>query len=459
MTIAQMRSALKSAIEAVDAFQKGVVDADGKPRDMTEEEAGRFDALVKDAETKKAALESGLRFERTKAFAAASADEPAADEAAAAPRAPAAPKVDLKGADKIGLLAMATVAAKFHLKGAHEQISPLKVLEENGFAVYAKEIDTTQRARREMLKTLNVSVAGSGGFLTPPNLDTSIIELLYPQTSFLQGNPRRVNMPGGVYSVPRGATGSSASYTAEGQPIAKTEPSFGMLNMTAKKLGAIIPMTREMIDFSIPGVRAFVESDLREAMSQAMDVAAYFGAGAAGEPLGIVNHTGVQSFDSASTDATPTIAEADTDFRRPILHMKKANLGNRGAWRWIMESRALEYMRTMRTTDGYYVYPELQGDNPTMRGIPILETENVPDNLGVGANEALILLVNFREVYLGVFGSMQFATSDEATINIGGSSVSAFENDLVYPRAIDFHDIGLRRRQAVVVTRKVLYGA
>lgn len=457
-SLQQHRSALKTAVQAVEDFAKGIVDTDGNPRDYTEDEQRQFDELVTKAEGARRALENAQRLADVKGFAATAEDEgEEADERKS--RVKAAPKVDLGAVEKIGLMAMATAASRFIRRDTGEDAHRLKVLEDNGYGQFADRVHKDIKARMELVRTLNVSTAASGGFLTPTLMDANIIELLYPETSFLQGNPRRVNMPNGFWSAPRGATGSTASYTAEAQPFAKTEPTFDKIQLSAKKLGAIVPMTREMIDFTIPGVRAFVEADLREAMSQRLDTAAYFGSGANGEPLGILNHAGVQTYDSASADASPTIEEVDEDFRRPVLFMRKAFIPGRATWRWIMENRTLEYLRDVRTADGEVVYESVQGDAPSMRGIPIITSENVPDNLGTGGNETRFMLVAFREVFFGQMGGMEFATSDEASITINSNMVSAFENDLVLLRAIDYHDIGLRRPQAVVSVEKVLYGA
>lgn len=458
----KLRASLASKSGELEAIMKKATDEDG--RELTEEEMKKVDELSADVDRLTKSIEAAQKAEKARGLAAAPASAEIGDEAelkdTEIEKTPAQPATKMKLTTRVGLISMAIVEAEFQRRELSEPVSALKILEQRGFARLAKAIDVERRRKVEFIKALNASTNISGGFLTPDTKAAEIIELLYPETTFLQGNPRRVNMPNGTYRQPAGATGSSASYRQEGGEIVTTEPTFREVSMSTKFLGAIVPMTREMIDFSEGGAQNFVETDLREAMSVEMDAKAYFGAGSGGEPEGLTVRTGITTVTVQGTTA-PTLAQVDNTFKALRLALFNRNIRNMGRWRYVMAPRTLEHLQNMRVgdSDGQFAYPETRGDSPRMGSIPILVSTQVPINLGDGADESLILLVNFADTLLGTQGEIAMATSSEASVKINGTMVSAFQHNLVLLRAISGHDIGLRRPESIVYCPAVQWGA
>lgn len=452
--LTKLRALLAQKSGELDAIIKA---AETEGRALTKEEDEKVKALEADYERIETSVATEEKAIQRRAAQAEPASTPLDDNGQR--RTPAEPKVKLTGIDKIGLIAMAKAVSMFEMKDFN-LVNPLKTLDDHGYGEFAKSIEVNQKRKAEYLKTLNASTAVSAGILTPDNMASDIIELLYPETTFLQGKPRRVNLVNGVYSQPAGATGSTASYRQEGGALSTTEPTFREVRMSVKFLGAIVPMTRQSIDFTIAGTRAFVEQDLRESMSQTMDAKAYYGEGEEGEPQGIFSHTDITLVDTPA--ASPTLAQIDAFFSGMRLAMFNVNIRNMGSWRYVMSPRTLEYLQTRRVgdgSDGEFAYPETRGANPMIGSIPILSSTQFPINLGDGANETDIALVNFADVLLGMDGEVTIGQSTEATININGTWVSAYQNDLVFLRVMSGHDIGLRRPQSVVLARGVTWGA
>lgn len=352
---------------------------------------------------------------------------------------------------KMGLVAMSVTAQEFSRRDGDGD-NALKILEDHGLGQFAKDIDGYKKSRKaamSRIKSLSGSVNVSGGFLTPDNRNTDIIELLYPQTTFLQGGPRIVPMPNGVYRQPAGGSGASASYRQEGGSTKTTSPTFREINMSAKFLGAIVLMTQEMLDFSIPGAKAFIEGDLREAMGQEMDAKAYYGTGEGGEPLGIFEHD-IQFVESAEA-ATPSVKNIDTDMDNLELAFLNKNLRT-GNWRYVMAPRSKKFIGSRRVGDagdGEFAFPEIRGKSPEFNDHPVLHSTNIPINRGAGADESDLALVNFSDVLLGLMDEMGFAASSEATISHNGQLVHLFQNNMVALRTLSGHDIALRRNISV----------
>lgn len=375
---------------------------------------------------------------------------------------PAEVQVKLKWSERAGLIAMAAATRGFMIRDGQEVVPVLKILDNQGYGRFAKMVEDGQRKQQDFVqKILQAGNNVSGGYLTPDMMSNDIIELLYPETTFLQGNPRRVNMPNGVYSQPAGASSATAAYRKEGNRIINSEPTFKKIQMSVKFLGAIVPMTRQMLDFSIPGAREFIEQDLREVMALTMDAKAYFGDGTDGEPLGLINQPGIQVITPPLGGTAPSLAQIDAFVMAARMAFLGANITNVGAWRWVMSPRTVEFLATRRVgdaSDGAFAFPSFQTDTPRLGGIPVLMSNQIPSNLGDTADETYIMLINFRDVLFGTQEGLMLATSNEASITINGTMVSAFENDLVFLRATSAHDIGVRRPISVVVIRGVRWG-
>lgn len=453
--IQKLRAALKEQSGAIDAI---IAKAETDGRELTTDELAEIEKIESKVNSIEKSIETAEKREQDKARHS----EPSDTEVDDRQRTVAAkPKVDLKPVQKIGLMAMAVAGSAFAMKD-HDPRSPLQILEDNGFADFAKAADYERKRKSEFLRTLNASTNVSGGYLTPDNMASDIIELLYPEVTFLQGNPRRVTLANGVFRQPAGASGSSASYRMEGGKINTTEPSFREVRLSAKFLGGMVPMTRQMIDFTLPGAENFVQMDLREAMGQTMDAKAYYGDGDQGEPLGLFNHSGITTV--ATPAAAPTLAQIDAFFSALRLALLNNNIRG-GQLAYVMAPRTLEFLQTRRvgSNDGEYAYPETRGANPMMGSIRILTSTQFPINLdtsgGGNGDETDIALINFSDALIGTAGEIAMATSAEATIDINGTMVSAFQNDLVFLRAISAHDIGLRRPESVAISRGIRWGA
>lgn len=442
---------LEELRKALAEVAKGIADLKTKAfaANATEDDTNALAAKLKEAEEIEKQIKLREQVEEFEKAQAKDANDPAIG---LEPTAPARPKSDMRQTEKMGLIAMASVKAEFERR-AGETVSPMKVLEDVGYAQFAKQVDDHKRRKRavfEHMKALNASVNVSGGFLTPDNQASDIIELLYPATTFLQGGPRTVRMPGGTFRQPAGASGASASYRQEGGRINTSQPSFREISLSAKFLGCMVMVTEEMLDFSLPGARAFIEGDMREAMAQVMDQKAYYGSGAEGEPTGILTHAGISTVVSQD-EATPTLIQIDTDMDNLELALLNNNIPA-GNWRYVMAPRTKKFIGSRRVGDagnGEFAFPEIRGANPTWGEYPVLSSTNFPINGGAGGDESDVALVNFSDVILGLMDDIAMAASSEATVYHNGALVSTFQNNLVALRAISGHDIGLRRVQSV----------
>lgn len=385
--------------------------------------------------------------EAIRARAALPADAPAATERTV----PAEPAVTLKASEKIGL--MVAAMAKSHLEeGTRGPKATFKCLEESGFGNVAKEFAAAQQ------RALNSGSGSAGGVLVPENMANEIVDVLRPMTTFIQGGPRMVPLIGGSYKLPAAASGASAGWRGEGQAIAKSQPTFKEINMSSKFVDALVPITNQLIRFSLPDVRSWVEMDMSNVLAVEIDRAAYVGAGTAHTPLGITKVSGITEVTLTATGTAPTVAQIEADASAAELGMMNANLPMLGA-KWVMNPRTFIYLQNMRDGNGNRYYPELQNANPIWRNKPVLVTTQNPANGGAGTDETEIWLVAFGHVLMGQGLGITFSVSSEATVVTSGTAVSAFQNDLTYIKASAEADFDMRYLEAVSKIPSVRWGA
>ena len=434
MNLEQLRSALKSMIEGLDAIEKAA-SAD----DATAEQADAFNKALDEIDATKAKIKAAERAEAARAAAAEPANQSVDGDTIAA-----TPRKSVDGILKSGLVILAKASVA---RGVFKTMED--ALETNGYGQIVDELGQ---------KSLMAGNSAAGGFLVPDTMSSEIIEFLRPQTAFLRGNPRNTPMPNGSYTQPGGATGAVTGYGEELANAGVTEQTFREINMTAKELKTIIPVSNQFLDFSLSSARQFVEQDLRDSASETMDAKMFRGMGTNGEPLGLYNIPGIGT--AVAVDATsPTIAQIDVDLRKAINGLvARTNPVNLNGAAWVISRRILGYLEDIRDANGNFAYPTLQGDNKTLKGVRVLDTTNIPENLGGGNNEGFISLVAFPHVLFGESGGAEVAVSDQASYTRLGTTYSAFQRGETLMKITQRHDVGLRHAHAVFVLTAVKWG-
>lgn len=414
--------------------------------DLSAEELATLEANLKEVEEIEGKIATLERAEQVRARSARPADEPVDD----APT-PAQPVAKLTASEKVGLMVAAMASEWLENKsGGHRAV--MKRLEDEGYGQIAREFpDAKTRA-------LNSGGASAGGVLVPENLANEIIDVLRPQTTFIQGGPRPVPLIGGSYKVPAAASSATAGWRGEGKAISKSQPTFKDINMSSKFVDALVPITNQLIRFSLPDVRAWVEMDMANVIGVEIDRAAYVGEGTAHTPLGITKISGITEVTLTATGTAPTVAEIETDAAAAELGMMSHNLPMLGA-KWVMNPRTLIHLQNLRDGNGNRYYPELQNANPMWRNKPVLVTTQVPANGGDTTDESEVWLVAFGHVLFGQGIGITFNVSNEATVVTDGTPVSAFQNDLTYIKASTEADFDMRYLEAVSKIPGVRWGA
>lgn len=172
-----------------------------------------------------------------------------------------------------------------------------------------------------MTKALNVSTFSAGGaFVATDVLGSELIDLLRNKMFVTSLGARALSGLVGNVAIPRQTGGATGYWLSESASNTESDQTVGQIGLTPHRLGAYTAYQKELLFQASLDVEGFVRDDLMKILAIARDLAALNGSGAAGQPVGIINWTGIGSvtFSAAATwakmiDFETQVANANAD--------------------------------------------------------------------------------------------------------------------------------------------------
>lgn len=429
MTLKDLTEKRAAAVEKMEAL----LNVEG---DLTDEQTAEFDQLEKDIE----GLDKTIAKRKTLDGLKASHAIPATPEPVSKnDDLPGSPRVEIADPDK-GRKG-ATFSKITRALAASKGIPQVAAL--HAANVYGENHPAT--------KALAASVGVSGGFLVPEQYSQDIIELLRARAIVRQAGPITIPI-NGTYLMPRLASGSTGGYIGENQNIAATEPTFGQLRLTSKKLAALVPISNDLLKTASPAADDVVVNDLVSSLANTEDAAFLRDTGVGNAPRGMRSWAAAGNLFNSAGDA---IANVEADLRNARNRLLNANVRmTRPAW--FMSPRDMEALRFIRDANGNRAFPEV-GETQRLIGVPIFASNNIPINLG-GGNDSEVYLVDMADAVIGEEQGIELMVSDTAAYHDGANVVAAFSLDQTVIRAILKHDFVMRHAASVCVIEQVTWG-
>lgn len=296
-------------------------------------------------------------------------------------------------------------------------------------------------------KALATGSQVTGGALVPEDYVSQMIELLTPHTVVRSSQPITMPMPNGNLTMPRQVTASQATYIGENQPIPVSQPGFGQIKLSWKKLAVLVPISNDLIRYSSPQASAVVQNDVLSAMARREDIAFLRGAGLADDPKGLLNwcpagqkitSSGTLTLDAVTDELENLqllLENANVPFTRPI---------------WFFSPRTAKFLRSIRDASGHYAF-RAEMATGKLNGFPFKTTTLIPSTLGAGGDESEIYLVDMSQAVIGDSMRILIDTSTEAAYMDGATVVPTFSVDQTVVRALASHDFNMRHLEAVAV--------
>lgn len=316
----------------------------------------------------------------------------------------------------------------------------------------------------DVARALTTSIGSAGGFLVPDAMATEVIELLRPKSAVMALGPTIIPMPNGNFSMGRQTGGASASYVGETNNIAASQPSYGKMQLSAKKLAALVALSNDMIRFPSAAVDALVRKDMVAAIAQYTDFAFIRGSGSQFSPKGLrylAADPVLGGNNVIHASATVSLATVTSDLGALELALANANIPMEQPG-WIMSWRTRNFLYNLRDGLGNQVFAAEMARGE-LRGKPFRATTQVPNNLAAvdASNNATtdgseITLADFSEVFIGEAYGLEFEVfPGGAYVDATGQLISGISTDETVMRALVQHDINMRQQSAVAVLDRV----
>ena len=451
--VAQKWKARKDAGEELgEVSTDEVLEAVGELLDAQEE--AKADDGVEDEEAKE---DEGMEGNEEKGRKAA--DRPSSTKAAPARKATPAPAQRKYSGIYMSRGTSATPAKK-SVPPAIQLARAIKCLDVFGrhdpdmASFYAwKKYDDAEMARE--FKALSATNPAGGGYLIPEVYLDDIVELLYAKTVIFELGAQKVPMANGNLNIPRMTGGARATWGGEGRKIAKSQPTFGNIKLSAKRLEAIVPQTRELLMSTNFSADQMFANDLTRRMELGLDFGAMFGKGGEFQPLGVFADKEVEHLDAKSLsneDLADSNGKVTADF--PVFVRSKVLAKNVDDQKlgWAFNSVLEGYFMNLKTTTGAYIYRDEMTSGKLM-GFPYRVSNQITTDAS-GLTE--LAFGNWSDLLVGEqLGLETYTTLDGSWVDEDGVQHNAFEENLAATRALMYVDIAARHKESFIHVKNI----
>ncbi len=240
--------------------------------------------------------------------------------------------------------------------------------------------------------------------------------------------------PGNSRTIPALGTSVSVNWTNEGAKKKGTQPKFGIVTQTVKKLTAIVPMTEEILEDSLINLTELVGKLIAEAVAKEVDIQFFNGTGSPW--TGIINNGSINQVTEGTGDADDNLADE-------LLRMQDATpAGAQAGAKYYLNRTWLSKIRKLKSsTTGEYVYQAPGAGLPaTIWGKPFVTVEAMPTVAETTqAGDPFILYGNLKQgVVYGDKQQIRVKLLDQATINDTDDStaINLAEQDMIALRFV-----------------------
>ncbi len=320
-----------------------------------------------------------------------------------------------------------------------KQVSPDEALK------VAKELYPNSKALHAVLgqKTLTASVPSDGGFTVPIAFSPDYIKALYANTILEKLGVRKVPMPNGNLSIPKMTDKASAYWIGEAQKIPASQAEFGEINLKAKKLASLTPISNDLLRYNAVGIDGWIADDLMRNAKVELDDAFLNGTGTAHTPLGLKNTTGVQTW--APTSGTALSLKTPTGM---LAKLKQKNIPMENV-KWLLNPMGESWLEDLAFSSGPFAFPSL--DEGKLKGYEVIESSTVGYNESGSPITADFWVGDWSQFLWGVGYDISVEMSREGTFADGnGNQISAFQHDLTLVRLVTEHDFAVKYPEAFV---------
>lgn len=241
-------------------------------------------------------------------------------------------------------------------------------------------------------------------------------------------------------------SGVDAYWVDETQSIPTSAPSFDHYEMVAKKIGVIIPTSRENLMFSITNFFQLVTPQIAEAFYKLIDAAAIANVS---NPF---DHSIMGSATKTGQILTETTNKYD-DINKAMSLIEANDFVPNGV---ASTNKQKVLYRATKDTTGMPIFNEpTNGEPARVVGLPVSYLWNA----AFGSTQIAEIVGDWKQAYYGILRGIEYHVSEEASIptltpSDGIVPVSMFQRDMAAIRATMHIGIMVRKDEAFTVVQK-----
>ena len=246
------------------------------------------------------------------------------------------------------------------------------------------------------VKELTTDSSGSpfGGYVVDSELSAEIRHLV-TQYGVARREFFTTQLSKNSYEANALATDVSVSWVDEGGTIPSTQVVLNQEELKLKKLGAIVTLTRELLEDQEIDLFSFIATRVAEGFAKAEDDAFFNGDGTAtyGSFTGLLNNTDIE-------DEVMAVASGFSDMDADTLYglIDALPEGAHANAKFYMNRTIMGIVRKLQTTEGEYIYQRPSETGPaTIWGYPVVTVEVMPGTGDSGADTPFVLFGDLRK--------------------------------------------------------------
>lgn len=256
------------------------------------------------------------------------------------------------------------------------------------------------------LRALNATTATAGGFTVSTETDT-MIDLLRNKMVVAQLGARVLPNLVGNLAIPRQTGGATAYWLSETEEVTASQQSFGQVAFTPHRLAGLTYYTKQLLVQTGSAIESFVREDLMTVLALEKDRAAINGIGAAGEPLGILNTTGINSI---TFGGAPTWQDA-VDLETLV---EDDNVQFDGTTAYVTTPTAKGKWKTTQQVSGQAVF---LWQNNTVNGYTAVSTKQIPSDRMIFGKWSDLIIADWQNIDV-VVDPISMATTGQTRVII-----------------------------------------
>lgn len=244
------------------------------------------------------------------------------------------------------------------------------------------------RTTEAVRASLTEGTDSQGGHAVPSWLLPGILSALVPASSMLQAGAHIgvLQQPGDSFKIAAVSTVPTAAWRNESGTLSESDPTFRAVTVVPRSLAFIFKVSRELL-MDAPGMEGALRIAIAQAFAKEIDRAGLIGTGTAPEIRGVLNTTGIKTYDMGTNGAAMTDYATIIKARRTLAD---ANAPMPNAI--ITSNREAETIDLFADTTGQPLRRP-----PALEQLQFLSTSQIPttDTHGTATDAATMFLGDF----------------------------------------------------------------